>query len=109
MSDNRDPPLIDRRTLLQTNATIIAGMLIFLTLSQEFGSISIRDITFVFTASGFAGIFTSMILCFATGEKGVRFTTKKLAKIFTSAEVSFLFGVLFLFVSVIITLYDKLY
>ena len=109
MADKDEIRLIDRRTLLQTNATIIAGMLIFLTIGQVFTYTTTRDTTFVFTIMGFGGLFTSMILCFATGEKGIRFTKNKLHKIFTGAEISFLFGVLFLFVTVIIILYAKLY
>ena len=48
--------LIDRRTLVQINATIITGMLIFLTISDFTLNQSIRDIVFFFTLLGFASL-----------------------------------------------------
>jgi len=50
-----------------------------------------------------------MILCFATGSDGVQYTKTRLAKIFKGAEVSFLFGVLFLFVTVSMVFFASTY
>ena len=101
--------LIERRTLVQINATIIAGMLIFLTIGDFEPVPSVRDISFFFIISGFLGLFASMMLCFATGNKGIPYSSGKLSHVFNYAEISFLFGIMSLFVSVTLILYMRLY
>ena len=101
--------LVDRRTLLQTNATITAGMLIFLTIGQVFTDIYTRDTTFIFTVIGFACLFASMIFCFVPSNKHIPFPKKKSLRVFVGAEISFLFGVLFLFGTVVMVLLANLY
>jgi len=101
--------LIDRRTLLQTNATITAGMLIFLTIGHVFTYTYTRDTTFIFTVIGFACLFASMIFCFVPGNKAIHFSETKILRVFIGAEISFLFGVLFLFGTVVMVLHASLY
>ena len=101
--------LVDRRTLLQTNATITAGMLIFLTIGQVFTYTYTRDTTFIFTVIGFACLFASMIFCFAPLGKKFYFSKTKFFRVFIGAEISFLFGVLFLFGTVVMVLHANLY
>lgn len=101
--------LIDRRTLVQINATIIAGMLIFLTIGDFDPVPSIRNLSFFFIILGFLSLFGSLMICLATGNKGIPYSSGKLSHVFNYAEISFLVGIMSLFVSVTLILYMKLY
>jgi len=101
--------LIDRRTLVQINATIIAGMLIFLTIGDFNLNPSLRDSTFFFTVLGFALLCISMMICFATGNKGIPYSDGKLSHVFNYAEIAFLAGIMCLFTVVALILHMRLY
>ena len=101
--------LVDRRILVQINATIIAGMLIFLTVGDFQANSNFRDLTFIAILLGFGSLMMSMIACFATSQKHVSYSDKKLGEVFAIAEILFLAGISFLFATVILSLYGRIY
>ena len=64
--------VIDAKSLLQTNATILAGALIFLTLSEQLTSLAI-----ILFLIGIYSIVASIILCLKTAPKNPVWTKTK--------------------------------
>jgi hypothetical protein len=110
---------IDRRTLVQINSTIIAGMLIFLTIGDFDNSTKLKEFIMIFVVLGFAFLIMSIISCFDTERsmkipKTNKFKITKVSKYkltmrFRGAETAFMFGICFLFLAVIVGLGSKLF
>ena len=89
---------VARRTLAQINATIIAGMLIFLTIND---SIPVSPVNFIVIFSiilGFALMIISIGLCIKTTEDISSGSDERLIKPFKRAVNFFFAGILVLFI-----------
>ena len=99
--------LVDRKTLVQINATIIAGMLIFLTI----GDFSIKPdqgiFAFITFTVGFLLLIFSMFICFVTSKKNHIYEEYELSSKFKSAKASFIVGIVFLFVTIVFVMSGK--
>jgi len=99
--------LVDRKTLVQINATIIAGMLIFLTIGDFSFQENQNVIAFATITAGFLLLIISILICFATGMKGHIYEEFELSNVFKFAEASFVAGILFLFVTIVLVMAMK--
>ena len=97
--------LVGRNALVQINATLIAGMLIFLTIGSD---TVFNPSIILFLILGFLCLTVSMLMCFASSSKENNYRKEELIIYFHRAEVAFMIGILFSIVSVILILSSRI-
>ena len=94
---------VDRRTLVQVNATILAGTLIFMTLDQSQG------IGMYFFAIGFYSIIVSIGFCFFSHkiDSNIQYTEQQAQRRLEYAEYACFVGILLIFSAILYTITIK--
>lgn len=109
MQDMKESQVLARRNLSQLNATIIAGMLIFLTINDLIPAEPIKSVIVTSTIVGFSCLVTSIGLCIVDTKHQVMFSDERLMKRFDYAKISFFTGIILLFVTVASVLISRFY
>ena len=101
--------VLARRNLSQINATILAGMLIFLTINDLIPAEPIKSTIVISTIFGFFCLVTSIGLCIVDTKHQVLFSDERLMNRFDFAKTLFFAGILSLFVTVTLVLIARFY
>lgn len=109
MQDMKESQVLARRNLSQLNATIIAGMLIFLTINDLIPIEPIKSVIVTSTIFGFSCLVISIGLCIVDTKHQVMFSDERLMKRFDYAKTLFFTGIILLFVTVALVLISRFY
>jgi len=107
--DMKESQVLARRNLSQLNATIIAGMLIFLTINDLIPDEPIKSVIVISTISGFSFLVTLIGLCIVNTKHQVMFSDEQMMKRFDYAKSLFFAGIFLLFVTVALVLISRFY
>ena len=105
----KESQVLARRNLSQINATIIAGMLIFLTINDLIPAEPIKSTIVASTIFGFSCMVISIGLCIVDTKHQVMFSDEQLMKRFGYAKTLFFLGIVLLFVTVALVLISRFY
>ena len=105
----KESQVLARRNLSQLNATIIAGMLIFLTINDLIPAEPIKSTIVTSTIVGFSCLVISIGLCIVDTKHQVMFSDEQLMSRFGHAKTLFFAGILLLFVTVSLVLISRFY